>query len=210
MEVYSVPTAPLWFRPFALSFPLLAGRLEECSVRKYWPVLLILIAAAALIGVALALSTRAATPPAMSSMPMPEATEDPRRDMLLAADPGLQAGRDQYNLRCAHCHGYDGEGEIQVSAVDTLALGMKVVPPHNATSHTWMHPEQLLVQFVRQGAPNPLFRFQMPAYGEVLTDDEIRQILDYISLWWTDSQREHYQALTAARAEIEAQFPTGS
>lgn len=177
-------------------------------MRRYWPVLLILMAAVVLIGLALALSSR--TPaPSTTAIAMPEMTDDPRRDMLLAADPGLQAGRDQYNLRCAHCHGYDGEGEIQISAVDTLALGMKVVPPHNSSGHTWMHPEQLLVQLVRQGLSNPLYRFQMPAYGEVMTEEEIRQIFAYISLWWTDSQREHHQALTEARADIEAQFPVG-
>ena len=177
-------------------------------MRKYWPVVLILIVALALIGVAIALVARNPAPSA-PAMAMAEATADPRREMLLAADPGLQAGRDQYNLRCAHCHGYDGEGEIQVSAVDTLALGMKVVPPHDRTGHTWMHPGQLLIQLIQQGAPNPLYRFQMPSYGEVMTEDEIRQVLAYISLWWTDSQREHHQAITEARVTLEDQFPVG-
>ncbi len=161
-----------------------------------------------LIVLALALSSQQPAP-TMPAMPMAESTEDPRREMLLAADPGLQAGQASYNLRCAHCHGYAGEGELQVSAVDTLALGMKVVPPHDSTGHTWMHPEQLLVQLIQQGAPNPLYRFQMPAYSEVMTDEEIRQVLAYIRLWWTDAQREHHAAITEARAEIEAQFPVG-
>ena len=172
-------------------------------------VLPFLLGAIILVVLAVGLSQRAPAPTA-PAMPMAEATEDPRREMLLAADPGLQAGQEQYNLHCAHCHGYNGEGEIQISAVDTLALGMKVVPPHDSTGHTWMHPDQLLVQLIQQGAPNPLFRFQMPAYGEVITADEIRQILAYISLWWTDAQREHHQAVTEARATLEAQFPVGT
>ncbi len=178
-------------------------------MRKTIVALLALLLALALILLAAVLVSR--TPAPMSTaMPMAEATEDPRRALLLAADPGLQAGQEQYNLRCAHCHGYNGEGELPVAAEETLALGMKIVPPHNATGHTWMHPEQLLVQLIQQGAPNPLFRFQMPAYGEVMTEDEIRQVLAYIALWWTDSQREHSAAITAARAEILAQFSAGS
>ena len=177
-------------------------------MRKYWLVALTLALAALMIGVAVTLSLRNGPPPT-NGMVMPEATQDPRRDLLLAADPGLQAAQEQYNLRCAHCHGYSGEGEIQVSAVDTLALGMKVVPPHDRTGHTWMHPGQLLIQLIQQGAPNPLYRFQMPSYGEVMTEDEIWQVLAYISLWWTDSQREHHQSITEARVTLEDQFPVG-
>ena len=172
---------------------------------KFVILLPFLLGALILIVLAVALSSQRPTP-SMPAMPMAELTEDPRRDLLLAADPGLQAGQEQYNLRCAHCHGYNGEGELQISAVDTLALGMKVVPPHDRTGHTWMHPEQLLVQLIQQGAPNPLYRFQMPAYGEVMTEDEIMQVLAYMRLWWTDAQREHHTAITEARAELDAQF----
>lgn len=177
-------------------------------MRKYVILLPFVVGAFLLIVLALALSQQQPAPSG-PAMPMAESTEDPRRDMLLAADPGLQAGQEQYNLRCGHCHGYNGEGEIQISAVDTLALGMKVVPPHDRTGHTWMHPEQLLVQFIQQGSPNPLYRFQMPAYGEVMTEEEIRQVLAYISLWWTDSQRAHHEAVTEARAVTDAQFGAG-
>lgn len=167
-----------------------------------------LLAALILIVIAVGLASRA--PASAPGMAMAEATDDPRRALLLAADPRLQAGQAQYNLRCGHCHGFNGEGELEQSAIDTLALGMKIVPPHDATGHTWMHPEQLLVALIQQGAPNPLYRFPMAAYGEVMTAEEIEQVLAYIQLWWTDAQREHYAAVTAARAEIEAQFGGGS
>lgn len=171
-------------------------------------VLLLMLAALVLIIIAVALATQSPTaqPPVAQGA---SATEDPRRALLLAADPGLQAGEAAYNLRCAHCHGFDGEGELPSSAADTLALGMKIVPAHNAAGSTWMHPEQLLIRIIQEGAPNPLFRFQMAAYGEVMTEEEIRQVLDYMQLWWTDAQREHYAALTAARAEIESRFGGG-
>lgn len=171
-------------------------------------VLPLLLVALVLIVIAVALAAQApAAQPAMNASA--GATEDPRRALLLAADPGLQAGETAYNLRCAHCHGYAGEGELPGSAADTLALGMKVVPAHDSSGSTWMHPEQLLIRLIQEGAPNPLFRFQMAAYGEVMTVEEIRQVLDYMQLWWTDAQREHYAALTAARAGIEAQFGGG-
>lgn len=173
-------------------------------MRKFWW-FIVLLAVLILLVLAVVLTSQAPAP-SPAAMTMAEATEDPRRAMLLAADPALQAGQEQYNLRCGHCHGFDGEGELAAAAVDTLALGMKIVPPHNSTGHTWMHPEQLLSAIIQQGSPNPLFRFPMPAYGEVMTADEIEQVLAYIQLWWTDAQREHHVALTASRAEVEAQF----
>jgi len=133
-------------------------------------------------------------------------TDSPQRATRIAADTTLSEGRSGYDLRCAHCHGYDGNGQIASSIDNTLSLGMLTVPPHNASGHTWQHPDQLLIQVIQQGIQNPLDHYPMPAFGDVLTNQEIDQILAYIRLWWTDEQRAHQTAVTRRRAEIDHEF----
>jgi len=111
-------------------------------------------------------------------------------------DPVLIEGQTNYNLYCGHCHGYNGAGQVPESIQQTLDLGMLLVPAHDSTGHTWQHPDQLLIRTVRQGIQNPLAQFQMPAYGDALTDEQILGIFDYISLWWTEEQREHQGRMT--------------
>lgn len=117
-------------------------------------------------------------------------------------DPVLRDGQLNYNLYCAHCHGYDGQGQIEESIANTLELGMHLVPAHNSTGHIWQHPDQLLLRVAKEGIPNPLSQFPMPPFGEVLTDEQIMGIYAYIKLWWTDEQREHQADVTARWAEL--------
>lgn len=123
-------------------------------------------------------------------------TDSPERIATISADPTLQTGERLYYTYCAHCHGYTGEGQPESSAELTLSLGLDIVPPHNATGHTWQHPDQLLMEVIRVGIPNPLNHFPMLGYQEQLTDDEIMAILEFIKLWWTDEQRAHQRAVT--------------
>ena len=111
-------------------------------------------------------------------------------------DPVLMEGQRNYDLYCAHCHGYEGAGQLQESLQQTLDLGMMTVPAHDSTGHTWMHPDQLLIRTVRQGIQNPLAQFPMPAFGEAFTDDQILGMFAYIRLWWTPEQRQHQRRLT--------------
>lgn len=132
----------------------------------------------------------------------------PRYDITLVApedvptttftDPVLAQGEASYNLLCAHCHGYEGEGQLEATIANTRALGMNLVPPSNADGHMWEHPDQLLIRVVQEGIQNPLDQFPMAEFGgeNGLSEDEIRAILAYIKLWWTDEQREHQATLT--------------
>ena len=117
-------------------------------------------------------------------------------------DPALREGQFNYNLYCAHCHGYDGQGQVEESIANTVELGMHLVPAHNSAGHTYQHPDQLLLRVVKDGIPNPLSQYPMPPFGQVLTDEQIMGIYAYIKLWWTDDQRQHQAAVTARWAEI--------
>lgn len=125
-------------------------------------------------------------------------------------DPILVEGQRNYDLYCAHCHGYDGSGQIAATIEGTLNLGMKLVPAHDSTGHTFLHPDQLLLRTVREGVPNPLMQFPMPPFEGVLTDEQIMGTLEYISLWWTEEQREGQDAVTERWTQIMAGQPAAS
>lgn len=142
----------------------------------------------------------AATPPSIELV----APEDlPTRTFT---NPALEEGRYLYNYHCAHCHGFDGEGQLAATIGQARELGLHLVPPQDSTGHTWEHPDYLLIRVIEDGIPNPLMQFPMPSYKGVMSEQEIRNILSYIRLWWTEPQRAHQQAVTRRWAEIQQQF----
>lgn len=141
-------------------------------------------------------------PPAVDVHP----TDAPERPAVIAANPNLQAGQTIYNLRCAHCHGYAGEGQLLSTVPNTEQLGLHTVPPHDATGHTWQHPSQLIEQVILHGIQNPLDHYPMPPFDAVVTEAEIDQLIAYMSLWWTDEQRAWQAQVTPHRAELDAEF----
>lgn len=121
----------------------------------------------------------------------------------------LARGKLVYDTLCAHCHGYQGEGEgrnLDPDRPDTL--GYLPVPRHDREGHTWMHPDQLLIASIRLGLPNPLYRYQMPAFSEqALSDQQLADMLLYIKQWWTDEQRAAQAAVTERLRQALTQTP---
>jgi mono/diheme cytochrome c family protein len=145
----------------------------------------------------------------MSSEPSIVATRPTNSADLVAtisADPNLRAGQAVYNLRCAHCHGNSGEGQVGISLAAAQENGLHIVPPHDSTGHTWQHPSQLIRQVILDGIQNPLDQFPMPPFQGVVTDTEIEQLIAYMSLWWTDEQRAWQAQVTQRRAELDAEY----
>jgi mono/diheme cytochrome c family protein len=120
-------------------------------------------------------------------------------------DPVLREAEANYQVYCAHCHGYAGEGQLVGAPAETERLGMKPVPPHDATGDTWRYADPMLYAVIRDGVQNPLNQYPMVGWGGVLTDAQIMGLIAYMRLWWTDEQRAHQaevtQNLTAAREE---------
>jgi mono/diheme cytochrome c family protein len=121
-------------------------------------------------------------------------------------DPVLVLGEQQYNLVCAHCHGYEGQGQLAESIPQTESLGMHTVPAHNADSHVYQHPDQLLIRVIKEGVQNPLDHYPMPAFEGALTDEQINAIIAYMKTWWTEEQRAHQAEITQRWAELDAQL----
>lgn len=103
-------------------------------------------------------------------------------------DPALvAAGRPLYARHCASCHGARLEG--QPNWRSRLPNGRMPAPPHDASGHTWHHPDAILFGIVKDGmvpgryAP-PGYESDMPAFGGTLSDEQIHAVLAFIKSTW--------------------------
>jgi mono/diheme cytochrome c family protein len=108
-------------------------------------------------------------------------------------------GQTVYVRACAACHGANLEGEPNWKR--PLPTGSYPAPPHDATGHTWHHPDTLLFNITKYGgqatAP-PGFRSQMPPFKDLLSDEEIWAVLAFIKSRWPP-------AVQARQAQVNAQ-----
>jgi mono/diheme cytochrome c family protein len=115
-----------------------------------------------------------------------------------ALDPdALSAGRTLYQAHCSSCHGVDLEG--QPNWQTPLPNGRLPAPPHGATGHTWHHPDGVLLRITREGPAAVVgdgYESDMPGFGGVLTDSEIRSILDYIKSTWPERELLYQSEMT--------------
>lgn len=112
----------------------------------------------------------------------PGARIDPR-------DPAqLARGRVVYEERCAVCHGRQLEGQPDWRM--RLPNGRMPAPPHDDTGHTWHHADEVLIAIIRNGLVPPHapagYESDMPEFGPVLSDEDIRAVLAYIESHWSD------------------------
>ncbi|MFP4327583.1 MAG: c-type cytochrome [Paracoccaceae bacterium] len=119
---------------------------------------------------------------------------------LAAADPAR--GAVLYADHCAACHGAELEGQPDWRRPGPD--GLLPAPPHDASGHTWHHGDRLLFDYTRLGGQAALeargvtgFDSGMPAFGGVLSDAEIRDILAFIKSTWPEELR----AIQAQRTE---------
>ncbi len=100
----------------------------------------------------------------------------------------LNLGQQVFASNCAACHGEMGQGQPNWHIPN--AGGILPAPPLNGDGHTWHHGDGLLYRLVSQGgkiqeSPSlPNFKSGMPAFGDILSHDEIVAVLDYIKSLW--------------------------
>lgn len=125
----------------------------------------------------------------------------PKADPENAAQVAL--GREIYARRCATCHGKQLEG--QPSWRVRKADGRLPAPPHDETGHSWHHTDRQLFEITKGGLTAPLappgYQSDMPAFGGVLTDDEIWAVLAFIKTSWPDRIRVRQRQMTEASDE---------
>ena len=111
----------------------------------------------------------------------------------------VSQGKELYREHCAACHGKNLEGEPNWRRPKT-DLTMPA-PPHDDTGHTWHHTDEVLFNLTKFGLAKYLkrseYKSNMPAYEEVLTDEEIKAVLSFIKSKWSSKMREHQDYLNS-------------
>jgi mono/diheme cytochrome c family protein len=108
-------------------------------------------------------------------------------------------GESLYRTSCASCHGAKLEG--QPNWRERGPDGLLPAPPHDATGHTWHHPDQVLFNLTKFGVrpfAGPDYRSAMPAFQGRPFDEDILAILSYIKSTWPPEVRQRQDAITEA------------
>lgn len=115
----------------------------------------------------------------------------------LQASEEVARGAEIYKEHCASCHGAELEG--QANWRQRGPDGRLPAPPHDETGHTWHHPDQVLFQITKEGvaafAPKD-YVTDMAAFGDVLSDEEITAVIDYIKSTWPAEIQLRQKVLT--------------
>ena len=124
---------------------------------------------------------------------------DPTNPRLVAL------GKSVYVQQCASCHGANLEG--QGNWRERLPNGRLPAPPHDASGHTWHHPDQQLFEITKNGASGllPGYQSDMPAFKGHLSDDEIRAVRAYIKSTWPADIRTRQERINK---QLEARQST--
>lgn len=112
----------------------------------------------------------------------------------------IALGRTIYDAQCAACHGAQLEGQPDWQM--PLPSGRLPAPPHDATGHTWHHPDDILFRIVKEGTAAIVgggYESDMPGFADVLSDAEIRAVLAYIKSTWPERERSYQEKITATR-----------
>ena len=100
-------------------------------------------------------------------------------------------GQNIYSENCASCHGIDLEGQENWQKRDDE--GYLPAPPHDETGHTWHHPDEYLFLMTKYGIEKIIgkkYLNNMPAYKDILTDNEIIAVLSFIKSKWPNQIQE--------------------
>jgi mono/diheme cytochrome c family protein len=116
---------------------------------------------------------------------------DPRPRIDSDDETQVAQGQGVYVAHCARCHGANLEG--QPNWRDRQANGRLPAPPHDASGHTWHHPDAELFGITKHGlgsyAPAG-YQSDMPAFEGTLSDEQIAAVLAYIKSRWPADIRE--------------------
>jgi mono/diheme cytochrome c family protein len=113
-------------------------------------------------------------------------------------------GRKVYEIHCAICHGRYLEGQINWQT--PMSNGHMPAPPHNASGHTWHHPDDVLIRIVTNGLKpyaGEDYESDMPAFAGTLSDQQIEAVVAYIKSTWPERERGYQAAITRQARGLE-------
>ncbi len=129
---------------------------------------------------------------------------EPTIPPLPELDPEQVAlGETIYAQNCAACHGANLEGEANWQKQNED--GSFRAPPHTAEGHTWHHSDQQLLEAITLGGArfndvNVGGTSNMPAFKDILTEEEMAAVLTYIKSHWPDDIRAAQWQVTVQTA----------
>lgn len=106
-------------------------------------------------------------------------------------------GKILYARDCAACHGKELQGQT-VNWRQPLADGSLAAPPHDASGHTWHHPDKILFEITKYGrvkSTPATVRSNMPAFETKLSDEDIWAVLCFIKSKWPEQIRQRHDML---------------
>jgi mono/diheme cytochrome c family protein len=109
----------------------------------------------------------------------------------------IAQGRNLYAGHCAACHGANLEG--QPDWKKPLPSGRMPAPPHDASGHTWHHADGILFRITKEGPAAVVgggYESDMPGFGDVLSDSDIRAVLAFIRSTWPERERAYQRELS--------------
>jgi cytochrome c len=97
----------------------------------------------------------------------------------------IEYGSQVYIAQCAGCHGarLQGQANWKIRNFDGVFLN----PPHDATSHTSHHRDQLLFNYIKKGGQALMSgdtKSGMPAFEDVLNNNDTWAVLAYMKSQW--------------------------
>jgi mono/diheme cytochrome c family protein len=127
--------------------------------------------------------------PSISELAGTPAPEIPPLPTLNSDEIAL--GQKVYAESCSECHGANLEGEPNWQQQNEDSSFRS--PPHNSTGHTWHHGDKVLIDSIVLGGarlPDGIGgSSNMPAFGDILTEEEITAVLTYIKSTWPEDTR---------------------
>ena len=163
---------------------------------RRWPAAILVVAIIAVAFMAACGGEQPSTPTKLTIAPRPTvtATLTPASTVPPVGDAATSSGQAIFQSNCAVCHGADGEGQPDwhIKKPD----GVLPAPPLNGDGHTWHHGDGTLYTYVSRGgkafeSPDiPSFKSGMPAFGEVLSHDDIIAVIEYVKSLWGDKVAE--------------------
>ncbi|WP_299782861.1 cytochrome c [uncultured Roseobacter sp.] len=118
--------------------------------------------------------------------------------LAVSDQPNLARREAIYAEACAACHGANLQGEPNWRSPGPD--GRLPAPPHDATGHTWHHSDRVLLDITMRGTAAVVgrgYESNMPGFGDTYSEDELRDVLEWIKTQWPERERAHQAQVTA-------------
>ncbi|MBO9399814.1 cytochrome c [Shimia sp. R9_1] len=107
-------------------------------------------------------------------------------------------GAELYAENCAVCHGAALQGAPNWRERDVD--GLMPAPPHDASGHTWHHPDEVLFRITKLGTEAVVgqgYQSNMPGFADSMADQDILDVLAFIKSTWPDQVIEMHNSMNA-------------